>query len=63
MSRPAPQIRSATPEDVPLLHELITALAVYEREPGAVKAGLEELRASLFGDGATAHALICEQDG
>ncbi|OCG83356.1 GNAT family acetyltransferase, partial [Xanthomonas euvesicatoria] len=48
MSRPAPQIRSATPEDVPLLHELITALAVYEREPGAVKAGLEELRASLF---------------
>ncbi|MGV7179759.1 N-acetyltransferase family protein [Xanthomonas axonopodis] len=63
MSRPAPQIRSATPEDVPLLHELITALAVYEREPDAVKAGLEELRASLFGDGATAHALICEQDG
>ncbi|MBB4725348.1 MULTISPECIES: GNAT family N-acetyltransferase [Xanthomonas] len=63
MSRPAPQIRSATPEDVPLLHDLITALAVYEREPDAVKAGLEELRASLFGDGATAHALICEQDG
>ncbi|MBV6669074.1 GNAT family N-acetyltransferase [Xanthomonas campestris pv. lawsoniae] len=63
MSRPAPQIRSATPEDVPLLHELITALAVYEREPDAVKAGLDELRASLFGDGATAHALICEQDG
>ncbi|WP_372191583.1 N-acetyltransferase family protein [Xanthomonas axonopodis pv. desmodiigangetici] len=63
MSRPAPQIRSATPEDVPLLHDLITALAVYEREPDAVKAGLDELRASLFGDGATAHALICEQDG
>ncbi|KGE53444.1 GNAT family acetyltransferase [Xanthomonas axonopodis] len=63
MSRPAPQIRSATPEDVPLLHELITALAVYEREPDAVKASLEELRASLFGEGATAHALICEQDG
>ncbi|AAM35365.1 GNAT family N-acetyltransferase [Xanthomonas citri pv. citri] len=63
MSRPAPQIRSATPADVPLLHELITALAVYEREPDAVKASLEDVRASLFDDGATAHALICEQDG
>ncbi|AOL18275.1 N-acetyltransferase [Xanthomonas citri pv. malvacearum str. GSPB1386] len=63
MNRPAPQIRSATPADVPLLHELITALAVYEREPDAVKASLEDVRASLFDDGATAHALICEQDG
>ncbi|PPV07044.1 N-acetyltransferase [Xanthomonas bromi] len=62
MSPPAPQIRSATPDDVPLLHELITALAVYEREPDAVKASLEDLRTSLFGQGATAHALICEQD-
>ncbi|MGV7187765.1 GNAT family N-acetyltransferase [Xanthomonas axonopodis] len=61
--RPAPQIRSATPADVPLLHQLITALAVYEREPDAVKASLEDVRASLFDDGATAHALICEQDG
>ncbi|CCF68026.1 GNAT family N-acetyltransferase [Xanthomonas citri] len=63
MSRPAPQIRSATPADVPLLHELITALAVYEREPDAVKASLEDVCASLSDDGATAHALICEQDG
>nr|WP_255626136.1 GNAT family N-acetyltransferase [Xanthomonas sp. NCPPB 1067] len=46
-----------------MLHELITALAVYEREPEAVKAGPDDLRASLFGDAATAHALICEQDG
>ncbi|KLD71534.1 GNAT family N-acetyltransferase [Xanthomonas pisi] len=63
MSQPAPQIRPATPDDVPLLHELITALAIYEREPDAVKATPEDLHASLFGDGATAHALICEQDG
>ncbi|KUF32159.1 GNAT family N-acetyltransferase [Xanthomonas phaseoli] len=63
MSRPAPQIRNATPADVSLLHELITALAVYEREPDAVKASQQELRASLFGEGATAHALICERDG
>ncbi|KQQ73134.1 GNAT family acetyltransferase [Xanthomonas sp. Leaf131] len=63
MSQAPLQIRSATPDDAPLLHELVTALAVYEREPDAVKASPDDLRASLFGDGATAHALICEQDG
>ncbi|WP_349778099.1 N-acetyltransferase family protein [Xanthomonas sp. WHRI 6108] len=63
MSAPALQIRAATPDDVALLHELITALAVYEREPDAVKASPQDLRASLFGEDATAHALICEQDG
>ncbi|CAD7723428.1 hypothetical protein LMG31886_05210 [Xanthomonas hydrangeae] len=63
MSQAPLQIRSATPDDAALLHELVTALAVYEREPDAVKASPEELRASLFGDGATTHALICEQDG
>lgn len=56
-------IRLATPEDAPLLHELITGLAVYEREPDAVKATVEDIRTSLFGDAATAHALICEADG
>lgn len=59
----APLIRAATPEDAALLHELVTALAVYEREPHAVKATVEDLRASLFDEGATAHALVCEQDG
>ncbi|WP_349779783.1 GNAT family N-acetyltransferase [Xanthomonas sp. WHRI 7065] len=63
MSAPVLQIRAATPDDVALLHELITALAVYEREPDAVKASPQDLRASLFGEGATAHALICEQAG
>ncbi len=63
MSRAALAIRTATPEDAELLHELVTALAVYEREPDAVKASVEDLRNSLFGPGATAHALICEQAG
>ncbi len=63
MSTPGLTIRAATPEDAELLHELITGLAVYEREPGAVKASPQDLRASLFGEGATAHALICQQDG
>ena len=56
-------IRAANPDDAPLLHELVTALAVYEREPNAVEASVEDLRQSLFGQGATAHALICELDG
>jgi len=63
MSTAPLSIRAATPDDAGLLHELVTALAVYEREPHAVKATLEDLRASLFGEGATAHALICEQAG
>ncbi|MDG2526051.1 GNAT family N-acetyltransferase [Stenotrophomonas sp. HITSZ_GD] len=63
MSAAAPRIREATPDDALLLHELVTALAVYEREPDAVKASVEDLRASLFGEGSTAHALVCEQDG
>ncbi|WP_115512747.1 MULTISPECIES: GNAT family N-acetyltransferase [Xanthomonas] len=63
MSATTLQIRSATPDDVPLLHALITALAVYEREPDAVKASPDDLRASLFAEGATAHALLCEHDG
>jgi len=63
MSTAALEIRPASPDDAPLLHELVTALAVYEREPEAVKASVDDLRASLFGPGATAHALICEQGG
>ena len=63
MSTTALAIRPATPEDAALLHELVTALAVYEREPDAVKASVDDLRNSLFGANATAHALICEQAG
>lgn len=57
------QIRAATPADAPLLHALVTALAVYEREPHAVKASVEELRASLFASATTTRALLCEQAG
>ena len=63
MSAAALTIRPATAADAPLLHELITALAVYEREPDAVKATVEDIRHSLFDPGATAHAVICERDG
>ncbi len=56
-------IRAATRADVPLIHELVRALADYEREPDAVKATEADLARSLFDDGATAHCVICEQDG
>lgn len=56
-------IRPATRVDVPLIRELVQALADYEREPDAVKATEADLARTLFDDGATAHCVICEQDG
>jgi GNAT superfamily N-acetyltransferase len=56
-------IRTASPEDVPLLLQFIKELAVYERAEHAVSATLEDLHASLFSDSANAHALICMGDG
>lgn len=40
-------IRRATPDDAPTIHELIRALAEYEREPGAVTTTPEALREQL----------------
>ena len=59
----APSIRPATPDDVPLIRQLIRELAIYERAEHAARASEDDLRRTLFGDGATAHALVCEQDG
>ena len=56
-------IRSATREDIPLILELIRALAEYEREPHAVKATEADLGRTLFDEGATAYCVLCEQDG
>ena len=43
------RIRYAAPEDCPTIHELIVALAVYEKEPDAVEGTVEDLRGHLFG--------------
>ncbi|RZZ82570.1 GNAT family N-acetyltransferase [Pseudoxanthomonas winnipegensis] len=56
-------IRSATREDIPLILELIRALAEYEREPHAVQATEADLERTLFDEGATAYCVLCEQDG
>ncbi|TEB34164.1 acyl-CoA N-acyltransferase [Coprinellus micaceus] len=51
-------IRPARPEDVHVILALITDLAIYEKEPDAVKATPELLRKNLFGESPCAHALL-----
>jgi GNAT superfamily N-acetyltransferase len=56
-------VRHATPADVPAILRLIVALAVYEREPDAVKATEDTLMRSLFGDDAHVFAHVAELNG
>jgi GNAT superfamily N-acetyltransferase len=56
-------IRSATATDLPLILELIQALAEYERLRDSCVATEEKLRSSLFGDVPAAEVLIAECDG
>lgn len=57
------QIRPVTPTDVAKLRALIVELAVYEREPDAVKASEADFHAALFGARPLAEAAIAEIDG
>jgi GNAT superfamily N-acetyltransferase len=57
------RIDAATPEDVPLLLRLITALAEYERMTDQVVAAEADVRASLFGDTPAAEAVIARVGG
>jgi len=54
-------IRPATPDDTGTILHFITELAIYEKAEHEVRATETSLRATLFGSGAVAHALICEQ--
>jgi GNAT superfamily N-acetyltransferase len=56
-------IRAATAADVGVIRQLIVDLAIYEREPDAVKASEADLHAALFGPRPLAEALLAEQDG
>lgn len=51
------------PGDEAAILALIVALAVYEREPDAVRATEESLRQTLFGKGAEVFAHVAEIDG
>ena len=53
-------IRPATPADIPLILDLVQALAVYEREPNAVKATAADLLRDGFGEHPRFECLIAE---
>jgi GNAT superfamily N-acetyltransferase len=56
-------IRPARPGDETDILRLIRALAAFEREPDAVEATVEGLRAHLFGAEPRVFAHVAEQDG
>ncbi len=56
-------VRAATRADVPVIHRFIVELAIYEREPNAVRGTEEMLERALFGPSPSAEALIAEVGG
>lgn len=57
------KLRSATPADVPVIFELIKALAEYEKLSHAVTGSVDSLKDDLFGDRPYAEAIIAEFAG
>jgi GNAT superfamily N-acetyltransferase len=57
---PSTSIRFAAPEDVPTIHALIRALAVYERLEHQVAGTPEDLQRHLFGPRPYAEALVAQ---
>ncbi|CAL9460589.1 hypothetical protein SUDANB58_02639 [Streptomyces sp. enrichment culture] len=55
-------IRTATPDDVPVLHTLIRELADYEKSLSEARATPEQLHEALFGPHPAAYAHIAEDD-
>lgn len=56
-------IREATPDDIPLIHRLITGLAEFEDLAEVMTATEQDLEKALFGPKTYAEALIAEHDG
>lgn len=59
----ATHVRTATPDDAQTIYKFIYELAVYEKEPDAVKVTPDQLRAQLSSDKPPFEALIAELDG
>jgi GNAT superfamily N-acetyltransferase len=57
------RLRPATPADVPVILQLVRALAAYERAPEAVVATEEDLLRQGFGAAPRFSVLLAEQDG
>ncbi|MGL3804792.1 N-acetyltransferase family protein [Paeniglutamicibacter sp. R2-26] len=58
-----PTLRPAQPADVPAILQLIHELAVFEREPDAVRNTEPELAAHLFGPAPQVFAHVVEAEG
>ncbi|XPV67435.1 MAG: GNAT family N-acetyltransferase [Halarcobacter sp.] len=56
-------VRDALASDSQVIYDFIIELAVYEKEPNAVKTTVEETREKIFGKDSTVKAIICEEDG
>ncbi|MEU6366393.1 GNAT family N-acetyltransferase [Streptomyces sp. NPDC046931] len=56
-------IRTATPDDITVVHALIRELAEYEKAPEEARATPEQLREALFGERPAAFAHVAEEDG
>jgi len=56
-------LRTASINDTATILHFINELAIYEKEPDAVETSEQHIIDTLFCEGATAHGLICEQDG
>ncbi len=56
-------IRAATEADAALILRFIRELAIYEKAEHAVVTDESQLRQTLFGADAKAHALVCEMEG
>lgn len=61
----APIIRPARPEDVPAILGLVKELAIYEKEPDAVRATESDFTAALFPEKGSANTFthVAEVDG
>ncbi|MEW2454586.1 GNAT family N-acetyltransferase [Streptomyces albus] len=55
-------IRTAVPEDIPVLHTMIRELADYERACHEARATQEQLREALFGPHPVVHAHLAQGD-
>ena len=56
-------IRRVTQNDSTIILQFIKELAAYEKAPNAVKANIEDIEESIFGDNSTVRALICSTAG
>ena len=56
-------VREITPDDLEQVLRFITDLAVYEREPDAVHATVEDLHAAFFGESPKVFGMLCEHGG